>query len=562
MSDLTKEDFIRSGDSTAESSRNAALVPMLVLAIITVLCLAPFASKPFHIDDPLFVWVARHIQTHPLDPFGFTVNWYGWQQGVYQVTCNPPLSCYLLCLAARIVGWRETALHCVYLIPAIAAVLGTYRLAEQLRANPFVAALAMLFTPAFMVSGASLMCDTTALAFVVWAAAFWIRGVNRSRRGSLAMSSLLLSCAMLTKFNTFLVVPVLAVYAIVQRNKTRTWVGYLAAPTLVLATYVAWLQGTYGAGGLFQALQLPLSAGLLVGGTLVGLSFTGGCVGSAIFLLPLLYRVRSITPVLAASVVCVVAAWRLGWIPGMPTEGGVGQRLLLVSEMSLMVAAGIGLFAVVVGDFRQHRDAGSTMLALWFACTVGFVFYVTWSASGRYLLALVPAAAIMMARRLDRRADPAPASKWRTGVALALAALLSLAVCWADFSLAQTSRAAARVLSQQKTRQGSTLWFEGHWGFQYYMEASGAQAADMQYPSVSPGDLIVVPRNSTNVVLPSARLAAPLRVVKVGPARSMAVHDSRVGAGFYGSAFGPIPFFIGHVPPELYYVFTALNARQ
>ena len=38
--------------------------------------LLPFSGKAFNVDDPLFVYVARQITHHPLDPYGFKVNWF------------------------------------------------------------------------------------------------------------------------------------------------------------------------------------------------------------------------------------------------------------------------------------------------------------------------------------------------------------------------------------------------------------------------------------------------------------------------------------------------------
>ena len=65
----------------------------LVLAAATAACLVPFAAKPFHLDDPLFLWSARQIQTHPLDPYGFSVNWDLAPSPFYDTTKNPPLAC-------------------------------------------------------------------------------------------------------------------------------------------------------------------------------------------------------------------------------------------------------------------------------------------------------------------------------------------------------------------------------------------------------------------------------------------------------------------------------------
>ena len=63
----------------------------LLLALVTIVCLVPFADRALHVDDPLFVWAGDHIRREPLDPFGFPVNWARQASApMYEVTQNPP----------------------------------------------------------------------------------------------------------------------------------------------------------------------------------------------------------------------------------------------------------------------------------------------------------------------------------------------------------------------------------------------------------------------------------------------------------------------------------------
>src|SRR5207244_2873434 len=132
-------------------------------------CLAPFANKAFHMDDPLFLWTARQVKQDPADFFGFRVNWYGSEMPMAEVTKNPPLASYYLALAAVLFGWSEVALHLAMLLPALAVALGTYYLAKDLGTRPLLSALAGILTPVFLVSSTNVMCDTLMLAFWVWA---------------------------------------------------------------------------------------------------------------------------------------------------------------------------------------------------------------------------------------------------------------------------------------------------------------------------------------------------------------------------------------------------------
>src|SRR5262245_14014534 len=91
-----------------------SLNPGWALTLAVLLALVPFLTKPFNIYDPLFIWSARQIQSHPSDPFGFQVNWNESNDTaapMWQVTRNPPLAGYYLAFAATVLGWSEPALH-------------------------------------------------------------------------------------------------------------------------------------------------------------------------------------------------------------------------------------------------------------------------------------------------------------------------------------------------------------------------------------------------------------------------------------------------------------------
>src|SRR5216110_1486013 len=90
------------------------------LAIAAVVAaLAPFLNKAFHIDDPLFLWMAQQIVKDPLDPYGFTVNWSSFTQPMSMVMQNPPLCSYYIAAIASVFGSSELALHSAFFLWAI-----------------------------------------------------------------------------------------------------------------------------------------------------------------------------------------------------------------------------------------------------------------------------------------------------------------------------------------------------------------------------------------------------------------------------------------------------------
>ncbi|HTD87810.1 MAG TPA: glycosyltransferase family 39 protein, partial [Candidatus Binatia bacterium] len=171
--------------------KNSATRDVFFVTIAVVAVLAPFLNKAFHIDDPLFLWMAQQISTHPADPYAFAVNWYTTTEPMFSIMQNPPLSSYYMALMASLFGWSEPAMHGAFLVPAVAAVLGTFFLARRLSGSPLLAAVLLLFTPVFLVSATGVMCDVWLLAFWVWSIECWMRALERNSGRLLFLASIL-----------------------------------------------------------------------------------------------------------------------------------------------------------------------------------------------------------------------------------------------------------------------------------------------------------------------------------------------------------------------------------
>jgi hypothetical protein len=101
-----------------------------------------------------------------------------------------------------------------------------------------------------------------------------------------------------------------------------------------------------------------------------------------------------------------------------------------------------------------------------------------------------------------------------------------------------------------------TVWFQGHWGFQHYMEAAGARAQDFKRSELRRGDLVVIPVNNTNLRPPPERSARLVGKKTLMPFPYVATMDQVLGAGFYSDLWGPLPFAVGRSSPEIFLLFV------
>jgi hypothetical protein len=545
----------------------AARYPATTLGIMTVAVLLPQVAKPFNMDDPLFIWAAQHIRAHPADPYGFEVNWYGTEWRMADVTKNPPLACYYLAVVGSIAGWSEYVLHGAMLLPAIAVVLGTSRLARNLRSGPFLSGALALFSPVFLISSTTVMCDVLMLAFWVWAVVLWVEGIQCKSLWRYLAVGALISLAQLTKYYGAVLVPLLAAYAWLKTRRVSLWSLGLGLPVLVLVAYDLVTSSLYGRSLLGDAVGYAAEArGIIasskVGGVLVALDFMGGCLAISGFLALRALRKRAAVVVTVGIAVfaCVVFATGLLLKDYAPIEGS--SRLLIQVQVVFWAIIGASVIMLTLEDLKEHRDAEAWLLTLWVMGTFVFAAFCNWTVNGRSILPLVPAAAILAARRVApsgegakepgdvqsaaRQSGPVFALCLACGIAIALLAMR------ADFALATAVRESARLAYDKYGRGNPRFRFQGHWGFQYYMEQMGAQALDEKSMDLKRGDIVAAAVNNVNYspIRPEFSMIQDMMGAPEPFPRFVATMKGEAGAGFYAANRGPLPFAFGIVPDE------------
>lgn len=565
-----------------------ALFWLLGLALI---CLLPFIAKPFHIDDPLFVWAAEHIRQHPGDFFGFQINWYHTFEPMHEVFQNPPLVCYYIAACAACFGWNEVALHVAFLLPALAAVWGIYSLAKLYCTRPAFVVVAALLTPVFLISATSVMCDVTLLAFWVWTIRVFERGLRSESSKWFVLAGLLAALAYLTKFSGLALVPLLVAWGLLRQKRLGWWLLTPLLTLMAVGAYEILTRHLYGHGHLFQASGYAIEQGTkprLTDKLVVGIGFAGGCFLPLHFYAPLMWSRRVLY---VGAVVFGVALLALPFEPALaPVLRPKGNLDWLATlQSALLVTAGIYLLGFVVGCAKTSRqancpngemgfDVASILLLLWVLGVFTFAIGVNWVINGRSFLPALPPLAILAMRAIERRghADAPGGGKgcphpdgsfdlrrlWKR-IAFALpAAAVSLWLAWADYAVARSQRVAAQELmakySKDLSKAGGptgSVWFEGHWGWQYYMQKLGAKPLDMVHPQIQAGDLVIIPNCSYGVSRPDPKIARLLDTAEYLPNRYLSTLNPPAGACFYAVTWGPFPFVMKQLKPDLYLIF-------
>lgn len=539
--------------------KSRSIKEVYLVITLTVACLIPFLPKAFHIDDPLFLWTAKNILISPLDYYDFTVNWYGQNMPMSQVNQNPPLIAYFIAAISLIGGRGEIALHLAFLLPNILFTLGTYMLARLLTPRPFLAAALTIVSPAFMVSSTNIMCDTLMVALYVWSIYCWIYGFTTHKQHFLLFSATLIFLATLTKYFAMTSIPLLLAYSILKQKRYDNRILFLLLPVICLVFYEYYSSQKYGAGLISYAAtyaikQHPSFHFRYLFKTLSGFAFVGGSVLSIIFFAPYLWQ-REKWPrlIILPVVLFLLILLNQTLTPGIKDLPG---NFSFILQFSLLGSGGLLIIILAGAHLWRNKDAETVLLFLWVIGTFAFTCYINHMVTVRNLLPMIPAAGILMTRQVKTLPTHVSSTKRLKMLAPVLVTLaITLSVASADYRLADSQRQAAIYFEKAYKFYPKSIYFLGHWGFQYYMEQFGAKALDFNNYRFYEGDIIIIPSNNSNTKWFRRDIMHPVMKKKFHLGGIVSTLSGTLGAGFYSDRIGSLPFVFGVSPDEEYYIF-------
>ena len=525
----------------------------LLLVGITLAALLPFLNKAFHIDDPLFLWMADQIRKNPFDPYGFSINWSMSPKPFWQEMPNPPLCSYWIALVQSILGRSELALHCAFLIWPVLSIIAAFAIARRYCHEPFRAALLTLVSPVFLVSATNLMCDVMLMALYLWSIELWIRGLDQRRWLLLLASVIAASATAFTKYWGITVVPLMLAYTLVRERRVTIQLLLLALPLALLCVFQFWTKAKYGTGLLTDAFAVSRSDVKIkpngIAQLMIGLAFAGGCFISALGYFP--WKNWKLCLIGLGSVVLFIAlfAWL---VPFRDSYTADANGSVIKIEGGIFAAIGFAMMTVTILALIRDRELPTLLCAFWLLGIFVFATFFNWSFTSKTLLPAGPPAMILM-------------SRWREGLSLAgttlsrwvapiLLALISLWIVWADYRQANTARDAARQFRDEFRGELGTVWFGSHWGFQYYMQQWGAVPLNANGSQIYSGDPFIFPANNASLVSVPYEKLIFIRKAEFPTLPLVSTNGRRTGAGFYSSLRGTIPWAVDRVLPETYYV--------
>lgn len=529
-----------------------------------------FVDRALTIDDALYLRAAEQILRDPLRPYDTMIDWYGTGEGsLWNIAKNPPGLSYWLAGVQALGGRAEAVLHLSMLPFAVVAVLAGQKLSARFAGGSSWATALWVASPAFLVSASTLMADVPALALSLAGAALYIEGVDGDHPPVRRLGALLVGVGIVVKYTVVVTLATVALYRVMvpARARRRSALADLWPAAIPL---VVWSVVGLATRGRIHFID-SLSVG---GGGLTpnpgwflhrGIALSTFLAASGIF--PLLFVVPKVAPFVGYRLAGVAVGLGVG---AASLTGSIWpQRALAVSLAAglLTVIGSAALLATareVWNGIFKDCDRESLFLAVWVILQAGFAWFWSWTIAARFVLPLMPPLGLLVARSVSARsggdtATPARASsggRLRRGL-LPATALMAFAVAtivlWADTAGGKFHRAMIPWIAARARAEGRQVRFVGTWGFFYYADRAGMRRLNRTHPDAHAGDLILQPYYvAENELPPGFEKLTTLLASNPAPVPPLAVHtvNQYLGANFYTSLWGPLPFAVGRRPAE------------
>jgi hypothetical protein len=528
--------------------------PLVWLLGLQLLLVLPFAGQPFHIDDGIYLDIARHAVHAPLHPQDFPYIFEGWRVPDLGSHTHPPFVSYWIALLLRLFGDGprvHVMLHLGFIVFPLLFTFGMYRLAVRFTEIPVLTTLVAILSPAALVAAHTIMTDYPCLALSTLGLALYIDGADERRPVKIWIAGVVLTLAAFCAYPAVAIAGLCWVYAILKKCKMRAakW-----APLLAPAWMAVWL--TYSSLYFHR---------FVLGATVQYTARTGG-----LSIISALYKLLAFPIFLAGVLVLLLPLIRLAWkwlrggVAIIWVVASVALTQLVVSNYDLTDRLLVILFLTVGGwtliglalRIAKTLSAGSSsvrqdgaLLAGWVAITIAQVLIAFSSMTARFLLPMLPPLVLLA----FLKGSGATSYLRRSAMIGASAGLtLGLILSVADFTMAHTHRVIALQLGRTYHGWESQVRFGGEWGMRHYMLEQGFRQYESTGDDFSGGQFVVQPGQAVAYAVPQdvETMLVPVRRQVWQTAIPIQMMNRTANAGFYSSTWGLLPFSFSRAPIE------------
>ena len=473
-----------------ETHQSVSVMTVLACAwpalLLATACLLPFLNKPFLVDDPHFLMMARQIVMHPMHPMDFTECWNISNDctKAYLLTPGNALLGYVL-VPTVLGGAREWMAHLTQLALIWIAIVAMTSLVFRFgwdRAHAIAGALLLVAIAPFLPMASTSMPDILATAVALVAMERLAAWKAERKWGQGAAAAIALGLAGFARPHLALLLPLAAFFLlesihpkeILTQIRQRYWFfAPVFAGTVLLFAIIAitrehnlainpptdfsgvkYIPDNLRAYLLYFVFPLPLAACWAANRLKMGR--------------------WTLTVIIAAAV--PIAYFFLQ------------QHRPLITWLDLV---GFVVLADLLLEALRRCEVTDLFLMLWVLIPLPIVYYVQLPA--KYLLPCMPAVILLCFRLMEVYSARVARAAF---IALIVAsACYSILILRSDAEFARFGRDSMYRLIEPHVAAGERVWFGTQFSVYWYAPLAGATLTFPGGPQPRPGDLLVVGRN-------------------------------------------------------------------
>ena len=504
--------------------------PYILIAVIVLSGILPFADRAIYLDEPIFLKLARSVPNNWVFPSDIPSVFFGVPTSDFASHTHPPVGEYYLAVIDLLMqGTDELSLRLFFSIFPILAAIGFYKLARRHTRSPMAVTMLMIFSPAFFLMSHTIMMDMPMLAFLLLGIAFYLDHLDGHPK-SLLIASLCFILAVGTGYTVLLPLGCLFLWGIYRKRPKTELVAIAAAPALLLVWLLA-MTVHFGRFPLLDTVDFFINQPR---STLMNLlatfSFIGG-VGlfpwTFLFLKPERRKFLIVLGVIAVTGAFLITL-TLDWI-------SLQQRVIFI----ILASSGITMIGGLRWAPENRKKELDLFFLLWVPAVLLFFILVGDMIQARYVLGALPALYLLLFRNTSTK---------KVCAILVPTLTLSVALAIADYRFVNAYRTWVEEVFQPLQKQGYRFWNGSESGLRFYLEQNNIQTLD--YTNVAPngGDLIVRQAGLFRYGLsPTLEpYLIPIRGWDLSDRFPLRTFNEEAGAGFHGSRFGLVPYIFSY----------------
>jgi hypothetical protein len=530
-------------------------------------CTAINVGKAAHIDDTAHLEIAAWIAEHPLHPMQGTVDWEHGSEPIHRLN-QPHLFFYFLALARALLGPGTIPGQLVVAVFVAIGILSFHRLWRRMvGSRGAILGPALLFLGPAFVPGQNVMTDAPLVATWILFLDLLTAARGRHASRSLALAAVALSVAILIKYTSLVLLPVLALDVHLRGASHRRQLAVLAIPLAALAAWSLFNLADYGGIHVLErpiasaAFSLPEAIGITIGRAAIWVLTLGAIVPFAAPLLRL-GSARGLGLAALAIAALTVATRRI--VPYVPPMHG--ETVLHSAARAAFFVAGLAVLALAYRAVRDRArssgyDDARAIAVLGATIALGALFVIVLSpfVAVRHVLLILPALMIVLARaHLDLLSDPRARPLLALGAALTIA--LGVLLGTSDRRWADCYRDAAQR-HRREASPGVRTVFVGHWGWQWYATEAGFVRYEPDGIELRTGDRVIRPRLVDQPAIPGADAARLVlrQVDRIEPGGLDLLRTTTDRLGYY-SVWHGLPWTISDAAVEVFEIHEVVDA--